>query len=139
MKLDHDLIRDVLLFVESHCISNTDTDGTETFVNNPIYWRTVFEDERLDCRYDIDDIKYCLVVLYEAGFIEAKVWHVRGGYHDMLIRDLTWQGRTFIENITSDTVWNRTKQAVGSIGRVSMEAMSQVAGAIAAQLILRQL
>lgn len=139
MKLEHDLIRDVLLFVENHCVSNTDTNGTEVFVNNPINWKVIYEDDTLDCKYDIDDIKYCIVVLYEAGMFEARHTEARGGYRNITIRDLSWQGRTFIENISDPKLWAKVKSSLHGVTRISLNAIVGAASQVATQFALTKI
>lgn len=60
MKLTNDLIRDTLLCIETKLESFTDDSGRFNY-KSKVHWKNIYEDDFLNSKYLIDDIKYCII------------------------------------------------------------------------------
>ena len=112
MKLNYDLIRDLLLQIEA------DSDGYINFLRN--YFFEAFPE------VDKAVIDYHLKYLYDAGFIE--------GSRDFII-DIPPYGREYLDTIRDKNIWEDTKKKFHPLGSVTFSVISD----IAKSLILKQL
>ena len=119
MRLNPDCIRDILLFIESTTDSNIRYVNFETILNAL-------------SQYDEDTIHYHLYQIKNSELILNL--HVSGG-KPFLIGDLSPKGHEFLENIRSDSNWNKTKEIAGNIGSFSINNLSQIAIGVVTQLI----
>lgn len=117
MRLLHDCVRDVMLFVEE----NLEYDNV---------LMTSFIQEHLS-DYSIEDINYTCKKLSEAGYLKIDV--------DMLdtitVIKMTYDGHVFLDNIRDNNVWAETKSKISKIASVSLPIIQQVAS----QLICNKL
>ncbi len=110
MELNHDLVRELLLYIER-----------EFGVN----------ELRLDSSiqisgYDQRAILYKTRRLLEAGYIKGKTYSY-DNILDTLITALIWNGHEYLDTIRSPEVWRKTKTIAGKMGSVSLTFMSQMA------------
>src|SRR6202035_1472820 len=92
MKRDLDLIRKLLVFFEA----------------KP-------DDRAEDCPsvdgYSPLEIKYHLLLMYEAGFLRCEVESTAAGRPIRVFGfSLTWQGHEFLEASRNDTIWAKAKK-----------------------------
>ncbi len=112
MKLNHDLIRVLLLYVEE------ETDGEKGFLLDDFI--TAFPNESPKA------LNYHLKYLIDAGLIEK----VRS-----YIFDITPRGRAYLDNIRNSSIWESTKQRFQPLGSVTLDVISEIAkSAILARL-----
>lgn len=138
MKLTNDLIRDVLLCIERECESFTNEDN-ERFCTEDVHWVHIFEDEFLDSKYDIDDIKYCIVKLSEHGLIQCAISRAGGDISHILIDNLTWEGHELLNTIRDDEIWNGIKKKIGDMSKVSLKILCEVSLAYGTEWLLKRL
>lgn len=97
MKLNYDLLRELLLIVEEL------SDGRKSFLEKQI--AEYIEDKELK-----PAVFYHLKFLTDAGYIERTVpsgsWN-RYGYGYIL--DITPKGRNYLDSIRNEDVWNKIK------------------------------
>jgi len=106
----------------------------------------IFFDERPDPGYvEVPDIgreythlrvKYHLVLLYQAGFLNCEP--VKSTTSDRVIYvlpfDLTWDGHEFLAKIKNDGVWHKIQAALGSKGgTLAFAVINQLAKKFALQ------
>ena len=104
MKRDMELVRDLLLKIEQ-----LPFDGA-------------FHDVDVEGRSP-DEISYHIMLLHEAGFIEAADLTTLGGVCWKPLR-LTYSGHEFLDAARNDTVWTKAKIAVlKSTGVVTLEGL----------------
>ena len=137
MKLSTELIRDVLLCIEKKCESFTDENGA--FYDNDISWKHIYEDEYLSKTYIDDDIKYCLLRLYEHKLLNAKPINRAGGVDCLWIDNLTFEGHELLNNIRDDEVWETIKSKLGNLSKCSISILCQIAPEIVKYLINKKL
>ena len=119
MRLNPDCIRDILLFIESTTNSKIRSVGFVSILENL-------------SQYDEDTIHYHLYQIKNSELILNL--YVAGG-NPFLIGDLSPKGHEFLENIRSDSNWNKTKEIAGNIGSFSINNLSQIAIGVVTQLI----
>lgn len=122
MKLNPDIIRDILLSVED--ISDFDT--------VTIYRRDQMSLPRLE-KYSHEEIKYHILQCEKFELI-YQVEYTDGG-SNIYIRDLTPAGHEFLANIRNDTFFNKIKDVAKDIGVSSLKDLTQIASASAMVLI----
>ena len=119
MKLNHDLVRYVLLSIES---SNQ--------VSGPTEDELMMEVKKYGS-YSKDDIMYTVSKLEEAGFITGEIHYAK--YKEKLKPmwmepgNLTYEGHKFLDNVRDDGVWKHTKATVAKVGNASLSIISTVA------------
>jgi DNA-binding transcriptional ArsR family regulator len=65
-------------------------------------------------------------LLVEAGYIEAYSWE-GDGRKTYLPKRLTWAGHDFLDAARSDTVWQKAKARIATIGgTVSLDVLKEV-------------
>ncbi|QHQ79389.1 DUF2513 domain-containing protein [Bacillus subtilis] len=122
MKLNHEVVRNVLLTVEEHI-----GDRQKVDVNDLAKFPSLE-------KYEIQDIKYTVRKLKEARFLNVHIT----GTKDMEwieIESLTYQGHEFLDNIRESGIWSETKSLASKVGSASLTILSEVAaGVIKAKL-----
>lgn len=113
MKLIHDCVRDIMLYIED----NLKLDNT----------LTINEIQINLSNYSIEDITYTCEKLDEAGYLEIKRY-ITG---DAIVLKMTYNGHQFLDTIRDDSIWKETKSKISKIAGVSLPIIQQVA----AQLI----
>jgi hypothetical protein len=103
MKIDYDLIRDILLKIEEF------SDGSTNFPYAYIY--KYFD-------YEKQIIEYHVKYLKDANFIEAQ-----NGY----FIDLTPIGRDYLENIRDNNIWNKVKEKMNTLPSTSISVAAELA------------
>jgi hypothetical protein len=116
MKCDMDLIRDLLLHVESDPLF----DGR----------RWVSPDTPADFdpsgNHSMEEINYHLDLLIEAGFLKGKPG---ASFHAPLINRLTWDGHEFLNDIRDQDIWSKTKKRLEGLQSVALGIVAEVAKA----------
>ena len=99
MKRDMELIRAIMLAVESH------EDG--------------FAPQNLQIAdYSEDEIGYHCYLIGNAGLADVvDTTHLGSSGPTADIARLTWQGHEFLDAARDDTIWNRTKERVAAAGK----------------------
>lgn len=124
IKLNHECVRDVLLFVEE----NIDVGYAAASQNIKIG------------EYSTDDINYACLKLYEGGFLNGQPQPKNIAMHTwIIIYGLTWNGHEFLGNIREEKSWQKTKKIVDKIGSVSLNILSSTASKVILGLINQEL
>ena len=128
MKLDHDLVRCVLLAIEeSENIAGINEDELlEYLEKNGNY------DNRNSIAYTVSKLK-------EANFITGNVRWANNSPAWIVAGNLTYEGHKFLDNIRDDKVWKDTKTILSRFSSVSLSFVSSVASNVISQLIQKQL
>jgi DNA-binding transcriptional ArsR family regulator len=104
MKRDMDLIRSILLEIEKN--------------PQPMMWVDL-----LITGHTHDEISYHVMLLYEAGLIDANDVSSADGM-DWKAKRLTYQGHEFLDSAREETLWNKAKETVKrTTGTLTIEAM----------------
>ena len=131
MKLDKDCIRLVLIYIEEHCIYETNKFGDKTMHTVNLHELTESK-ELLDMPEG--DIKYTVAKLLEGNYIKGSLIPKNSGvdFNIVNITQLTLSGHDLLDNIRTEPVWYKTKNVLQKVGDFSLSIMSQVAGEIMA-------
>lgn len=131
MKLNKDCIRDILLYVEEHCVYEDDKRFGHRL--HEVTFNELCNAEKLS-QYSQDDKHYTVEKLFEGNFIKGYV--IPKGTHDKFnyafIESLSLRGHDLLDNIRPEPVWDKTKGVLQKVGDFSLGIMSQVAGEIMA-------
>lgn len=127
MKLNNDLIRDILLTVE-------DTTG---YQKQLIIYRPYEGDNDFPFikDYDTEELLYHIYQCSESGLIKLGTQTAEYIY----ITDLSPKGHSYIENIRNDNVWSKTKSVASKIGSKSLDSMIEISSKVITQLIIHEL
>jgi len=102
MKRDMDLIRAILLAVES------DPHGIAPKIEIPDYTE--------------EQIGYHAFLLGEAGLAEVRdVTSYSGKSPEAQVTRLTWAGHEFLDSARDNHIWNQAKDIIGKVGSASMQ------------------
>ncbi|HBP97350.1 DUF2513 domain-containing protein [Leuconostoc lactis] len=115
MKLDHDLVRDILLLIEDSQSLTGPSDAELQAVG----------ESRGANR---EQVGYTLEKLNEAGFILGKPMYASDKIYLLTSGNLTYEGHGYLDNVRDATVWNNTKSKIAStVGNASIEIVAKVA------------
>ena len=128
MKLDPDLMRDLLLYVEEKA-------------DRPI---SALEDIDLP-GYSAESVAYHVVRATEAGFIKAQIAEVPDtddpdvAHVGYIVESLTYRGHELIEAARQPDNWRRIKALAGTVGSKGADALFEAGKAVIAQKIKEHL
>jgi Hypothetical protein (DUF2513). len=125
MKLNHDCIRSVLLYLESESKVEVGDNGRIRWSEVPIqeFYKALPE-------YSKEDIYYSLFNIDEAGYINSSCNHAGGSVTMYCVNRITFQGHEFLETIRDDKRWNKVKSILSSVKDYSLSAISAIAEGI---------
>lgn len=134
MILNHDCMRDVLLFIESVPSVSVDPFGSVSLDEidiNAVY-------SALNQRSK-EDVYYAVFNLEQAGYINSSVLHSNNVIGDCYINYMTLRGHEFLDSVRDEARWRKIKTAMNAIKDYSLSALSAIAegvtsGAITAYL-----
>lgn len=120
MKLNHDCVRAVLLFIEENVTYGTYVDFSEAIVDN----------------FSREDIIYSADKLLEAGFIDgSKISAIGRSVPGIRITTITWSGHQFLDSIRDNTIWKHTKSIIKDFSSVSLNTILNVSTQVLSLLI----
>lgn len=125
MKLNHNCVRDLLLFIEDNL-----TYSTYIYVN----------EIQLE-GYTQEEIIYSADKLLDAGYITGtrKVSLGSDGTPQIEIKSITWDGHQFLDNIRDNKVWEQTKGILSKFSSVSIGIISNVASQVISNIVKSQM
>lgn len=112
MKLNHDCIRDILLFIEENVTEENDCVDVSNLT------------ESLKSKYDIDTIYYHIRQIHKAGLVDDVSY---GDGNPMFISDLSWEGHSYVDNIRDNKVWAKVKEKTKGIASASLPVLIEYA------------
>jgi predicted transcriptional regulator len=81
--------------------------------------------------YSHEEVNYHLILLHEAGLIEAQK-RFGDNKEEVFPERLTWAGHEFLDSARNDNVWNKTKEIVMSKGGdISFEILKGLLSSVA--------
>lgn len=119
IKLNHECIRDILLFAEQLPFGETATGNK------------IFKSESL-IKYSEDELNYAITRLGndDAKLITGKVKYASGKPFITTINSLTFEGHKYLDNIRDPKVWKESKKISSKLASVSIDIMSEIASKI---------
>ena len=113
MRLNPDCMRDVLLVVEEHLPLNDSLPMTDLISLLP--------------NYSEDELTYTCLKLNEANLLNIFKVDYPGGAFVNDIREITYAGHNFLENVRDPSLWEKIKQKANSVGSLSVDVVLAVA------------
>lgn len=125
MKLNHDCIRELMIFLEE----NLDCE-------NGIHINNIELKE-----FDKDDIIYSIMKLSEAKYIRSsdEVHQTITGDVTGSITAITWEGHKFLDTIRDNKVWKQTKGILSKLSSASISFTASVASQVITNLISQEM
>lgn len=117
MRLNPDCIRDILFFVEENTSHN-------------IIIRVHNDSQDILPQYDKEELFYHINQCVMGNLIVGEVYS-----NSSVIKYLTPNGHTFLENIRQATTWNKVKNQAKQIGSFSLQALFQISSIIISEAI----
>lgn len=114
MRLNIDCVRNILLVIEDQPLGHY-LSGAELVEKLPTY--------------SPDDVTYCCIKLHEAGFLSViHASTLTRSYPQIVeIRDISYQGHQFLENIRKEETWTKVKGAGSKVGSFSLDVLKEIA------------
>jgi hypothetical protein len=107
MKRNFDLIRDILLHIESQ--------------NSGFFYKPVILED-----YTKEETIYHLVLMIENNLLEGKINSVSGGDPLVIISRMTWKGHDFLEASRDTQRWTQAKEVFIKVGGVTFDVAKDV-------------
>lgn len=120
MKLDKDLVREILLAVEKS-------------QEDPLGWTQL----NLDGREALD-VSYHVMLLHEAGFIVGEDLSSDDGL-EWLPKRLTYRGHEFLDTVRDGEVWRRTKAGAEKAGVAGLGVLLELGKAYGKEILKEKL
>lgn len=119
LKLNHDCVRAVLLAIEElrpDQLLYTDNSQSSSILAD----------------FSNEDILYSVERLLEAGYIDAIDASSMDG-SSYLVKNITWSGHQFLDNIRDDGIWKKTKATASKLTGVSLPILTELANSFIKQ------
>lgn len=119
MKLDKDLVREIMLAVEAY--------------DEPQGWMNLTIDGKSD-----NEVSYHVMLLDEAGLISGINLGGIGSF-EWQPRRLTYQGHEFLDTVRDGEVWKRTKEGAEKVGGAGLGMLVELGKAYGKQIFKERL
>lgn len=120
MKLDLNCVRDTLLTLEEWLVLNDDLEFEYLDLSEICKSSAMI-------RYSKPTVAYALVLLKEAGFIEAIIDYASDGICELDVVRLTFQGHQFLDTIRPQSTWDKIHAVSEKTGLKSLSAIMEIA------------
>lgn len=123
MKLNHDYVRDILLFIEEELDYQCNT-KTPTY-HNEITDGQLLANKKFE-RYNKQELTYALEQLVKEHYIDcaSEPYFVNGNLMTARIIGLTWCGHELLDNVRNNNIWNSVKKNAAKFGSFSLSTLA---------------
>lgn len=128
MKLDLNCIRDTLITLENWLVLNDDLEFIYLDLDE------IHKSSNM-LKYSRAEIAYTLVILKEAGFIEAIIDYASNGIDELDVIRLTYKGHQFLDTIRPQSVWDKIYSVAEKANLKSIHAIMEIADIILPETI----
>lgn len=134
MKLNHNCVRDVLLYLESVPYVETNCDGDMEFTE-------VALDSICEAlpKYAMEVIFYTLFELNDGGYISLSEENSDDAITNCCVNYITYSGHEFLNTIRANPTWEKTLDIAGEIGNFSLRILEKIAEGVATAAIKQKL
>lgn len=120
MQLNHECVRDLLLYVEDHANYRSKLSADSIKLE----------------KYSLEEIVYTVEKLSEAEYLNVTCINRAGGQlPGFIIQSITFDGHEFLDNIRDDNVWIELKKQLSKFSSSSLSIMSSVATRVLSSMI----
>ena len=123
MRLNPDCVRDILLEMET-------AGYQESILVSDLTLRLP--------KYSSDEINYSIFKMKEANLISANITRDLLCVRPYSLDDITYAGHQFLANFREDYIWKGVKGVAKKVGSTSIDAFTQIASNVIAELIKAQ-
>lgn len=127
MKLDHDCMRDVLLFVES--VPYVAVNPLGDMYLSEIDFKTICDALP---QWSNTIIYYAVFNLAQGGYIDATIQYGDDIIGNCCVNYMTLHGHEFLDSIRDEARWGKVKTIVGTVKDYSLAALSFIAEGVTA-------
>lgn len=120
MKLEKELVRGILLAVESH--------------EGSVYEAVPLAFDDFSDRH----VAYHVMLLCEAGYLVGEDLSCMGSDLEWEAQRLTYAGHEFLDTIRDAEVWRRTKDAAGKVGGASLQVVLELGKTYVKQVLVER-
>lgn len=114
MKLNHDCIRDLLLYLEDH-LNYKD----ELIINHL----------KIE-PYSQDELLYTADKLIEAGYLNSRFgWNMQSS-HIITVNSISYNDHQFLDTIRDDGIWQNTKNKFAKFSSISLPIIQELASSL---------
>ena len=141
MKLNLDCIREILMWLEENQTMERINEKTAEHLGVEPYYTGRPNAIPVGCLigkvgvFSEADILYSVKQMGENGMLNVSVEFGNIGS----VQDITPQGHEFLENIRSDTNWNKIKERAAEVGSSSISVLEKIASNVISALIKSQM
>ncbi len=123
MKLNHDYVRDILLYIEEN-LDYEDKDS-ETPYRHKIITDSELMTDDIFKKHNKQELSNALELMIKKDYIEVTDDSniSNGVMYIAKIIGLTWKGHELLDNVRDNTVWNAVKKKAFKFGGVSLSAL----------------
>lgn len=134
MKLDHNCVRDVLLYLESEPYVEINSDGEVEFTG-------VWLDNICEAlpKYSKALIFYTLFQLENGEYVCLSKQDADGAFTYCCVDYITYAGHEFLNTIRVNSTWEKTLSIAGKAGNFSLRMLEKIAEGVATAYIKQQL
>ena len=122
MKLNHDCVRAVLLYLEKNLELNSSIYSADIKIK----------------KFSNDDIQYSVQKLIEAGFVNFLDTRTLDHYY-YSITSISFYGHEYLDNIRDAKTWSVIKKGLSSVGSASLSVVVDFAAKVASDLLFRSI
>lgn len=126
MKLNHDCVRELLLYLEEHL--ELKGNGMPDYIK-----LDYIVDEGNLSSFPEEDVYYSASKLVEAGFI--SVASKTSAPRALMIGSITWKGHDYLDSIRDSKVWIAVKEKTKGLSGVAFEIMKSIAVEVTKQTL----
>lgn len=119
MKLNHECIRDLLLYIKENLTYNDELEINKISLNN----------------YSLEELLYTTEKLVEADYLTCYTIEIDDEYSILLVQSITYKGHHFLDTVRDNKVWSKTKNILSFLKSVSIEITSETASKVINHLI----
>lgn len=115
MQLNHDCVRDVLLYIESNANYQVKLSSNSMKIKD----------------YATEEIVYTIERLSEADFLNVTpITSIGMHFPGYIVKSITYKGHEFLDNIKDNNVWADTKKQLSKFSSTSLGIISSVAAQV---------
>lgn len=134
MKLNHNCVRDILLYLESVPYVKTNCNGDVEFTG-------VWLDNICEAlpKYSKDVIFYALFELDDGGYINISESDTDDAITSCCVNYITYAGHEFLNTIRANPTWEKTLSIAGNVGNFGLQMLAKIAEGVTTAFIKQQL
>lgn len=124
MKLNHDCVRDLMLYIEENSSYSNKIDLDTVILKN----------------YSTEELLYTADKLIEAHFLDCiRSIRYSNSLPNIVVKSITFEGHNFLDNIRDNTVWKNTKNILSKFTSTSIAMVGDIASQVISKIISQQL